>query len=196
MLKVGITGGIGSGKSLVCRVFEVLNVPVYYADEEARQLTDQHPEIQTQLKGYFGTDIYSDAATLDRKKLAGIVFHNKTALQRLNSIVHPVVRAHFRDWLEEHRNAPYIIQEAAILYESGLYKKLDKVIVVTAPIDLRIDRVMRRDQVSKEDVLSRINNQMPEEEKVARADFVIQNDEITMLIPQILRIHQALLENQ
>jgi dephospho-CoA kinase len=194
MLKVGITGGIGSGKTLVCRVFELLKVPVYYADDEARKLINQHPIIQKQLKDCFGVEIYLHENALDRKKMAGIVFHDKTALKKLNSIVHPVVRQHFSQWLEQHPNAPYVVQEAAILFESGLYKKLDEVIVVDAPLELRIQRVMQRDQVGREDVLARIQNQMPEKEKMALADFVIHNDGERLLLPQILSVHHRLID--
>ena len=192
MLVVGITGGIGSGKSLVCRLFSLLGVPVYLSDEQARYLTDNDPQIRQQLISLFGPLSYMSNGLLDRKRLSEIVFQDSEALKRLNEIVHPVVREHFRLWVKQNNRASYVIQEAAILCESGLYRDMDQVITVTAPLDLRIERVMARDGVLREAVLARIENQMPQEQKEKRSQFVIVNDGVELLIPQVLKVHALL----
>lgn len=190
--KVGITGGIGSGKTTVCNIFKTLNIPVYHADAEARHLTDNHPEIIKRVGKLFGNDIYKHGL-LDRKKVASLVFSNKEILQQLNAIIHPIVAAHFTAWLSKQENCPYIIKEAAILFESGANKQVDKVITVTAPQHIRIKRVMLRDKLSEEEVLNRISNQMPQEEKVKRSDYIIQCNDINLVIPQVLRLHEELI---
>ncbi len=191
MIKVGITGGIGSGKTTVCNIFKTLHVPIYNADTEARQLTDNHPEIVKRVRELFGADIYKDGL-LDRKKVASFVFRNKDLLQQLNAIIHPIVAAHFNTWLSKQKDCTYIIKEAAILFESGGNKQLDKVITVTAPQHIRIKRVMLRDKLSEEEVLNRIKNQMPQEEKVKRSDYIIQCNDIDLVIPQVIKLHEEL----
>ena len=191
IIKVGITGGIGSGKTTVCNIFKTLNVPVYNADSEARQLSDNHPEIVKRVSKLFGTNIYQHGH-LDRKKVASLVFSNTDLLQQLNAIIHPIVAAHFKTWLSNQKNCPYIIKEAAILFEIGGEKQVDKVITVTAPQHIRIKRVMLRDKLSEVEVLNRIKNQMPQEEKVKRSDYIIQCNDIDLVIPQVLRLHEEL----
>lgn len=193
MIKVGITGGIGSGKTTVCNIFKTLNIPVYNADSEARHLTDNHPEIVNRVRKLFGDDIYKQGL-LDRKKVASLVFSNKDLLQQLNAIVHPIVAAHFKAWLSKQKKCPYIIKEAAILFESGGEKQVDKVITVTAPQHIRIKRVMLRDKLNEGEVLNRIKNQMPQEEKAERSDFIIQCNDIDLVIPQVLKIHEELVK--
>lgn len=194
MLKVGITGGIGSGKTTVCKVFHLLGVPVYYADEEAKKLLEENAEVKSKIIQTFGIEVTDEIARIDRKKLASLVFNDKENLDKLNSIVHPAVAKHFDDWLKENKTAKYILKEAAILFESGAYKMTDKVITVVAPIELKIARAMERDKTDREAIEQRINNQMSDEDKMKRSQFVIKNDEIELLIPQVLEIHQELIK--
>lgn len=193
MLHIGITGGIGGGKSTVCRIFELLEIPVFYADDEAKDLMDNNPDLIASIKHAFGSDIYLPSGTLNRKKLAAIVFNNKKDLDRLNGLVHPAVFVAYKHWSSMQRS-PYVIKEAAILFESGSYKECDHTILVTAPESLRIARVVNRDGVGPEQVRARIGKQLPEDDKAALADFVILNDGMTALIPQVLSIHAAILK--
>lgn len=170
---IGLTGGIGSGKSTIASYFKALGVPVYIADDEARKLMD-NPETVKKVQSVFEENVIENHV-LDRKKIATLVFSNPQKLEQLNSIVHPEVKKHFISWLKKHKDQPFIIKEAAILFESGSYKDCDKIIVVTAPEEIRIDRVMQRDRVTKEQVLERMKNQWTEEEKIKRSDFVIEN---------------------
>jgi dephospho-CoA kinase len=195
MIKIGITGGIGSGKSTVCKVFEQLGVPVYYADDEGKKLLDVSDVKEAVLK-VFGNAIFAADKTIDRKKMAGLVFNNKENLEKLNSIIHPAVGVHFEEWLKKQEGCAYIVKEAAILFESGAYKQVDKVITVTAPMELKITRAMNRSGITREQVLERMNNQMDDEEKVKRSQFVIVNDEEHLIIPQIMKIHESLLSKK
>jgi dephospho-CoA kinase len=190
MLKIGITGGIGSGKSTVCKIFELLGVPVYYADEESKKLLDTY-KVQEQIIEVFKNSIVSVDKTIDRKKLADLVFSDKQALEKLNKIVHPAVGNHFEEWLKKQK-ANYIIKEAAILFESGAYKQVDEVITIVSPPELKIKRTIDRNKITKEEVLLRMNNQMTDEEKVERSKYVIVNDEEQLLIPQVMKIHELL----
>ena len=191
MIKIGITGGIGSGKSTVCKIFETLKIPVYNADISAAKIINTNKELKKALISLFGEDIYTDLGILDRKKLAKIIFSDKEALAKVNSLIHPAVRADYQEWLEENKEAKFTIKEAAILFESGAYKQVDKVITVFAPEELRIKRVMNREPITREEVLRRIKNQMSEEEKIKRSDFVIYNDEKQLLIPQVIKLLQV-----
>jgi dephospho-CoA kinase len=192
MIKAGITGGIGSGKSIVCKVFELLGVPVYYADDKAKQILDENASVHNNIVETFGTGILSTDKKIDRKKLASIVFNDQEKLSQLNGIVHPAVAADFIKWCEMHKHHSYILKEAAILFESGAYKNVDRIITVTAPLDIRIKRVMARDNVTQQDVTDRIARQMSDEEKISRSSWVINNDEQQLMIPQIIRIHNEL----
>lgn len=192
MLKVGITGGIGSGKSTVCRVFAQLGIPVFYADEEAKRLLNEDNEVRKHIIELFGEDLYDTNQKLIRPRLASLIFNDKLALSKINSFLHPVVINYFNQWADLQRT-PYVIEEAALIYESGHDKLFDKIIVVTAPLETRISRVMVRDNVPREKVLERINNQLDEEKKKERADYIIENDNRQMLIPQIINIHNLLL---
>jgi len=192
MLKVGITGGIGSGKTTVCKVFETLGVPVYYADLEAKKLQEQDAEVKGAILKEFGENILNASGSIDRAKLAAIVFNDKDKLQKLNNIVHPAVANHFNNWLTTNKTSKYTLQEAAILFESGVYKRVDKIISVIAPIDIRILRTAKRDNISEELVQQRMKNQISDEEKIKRSDFIIYNDEQQLLIPQVIRIHEQL----
>jgi dephospho-CoA kinase len=195
MFKIGITGGIGSGKSTVCRLFEKINIPVYYADDRAKWLMNNQEELKDKLRSSFGAEVYDKDGRLNRSYLADIVFNDKSRLDILNGIVHPAVFEDGIKWQEEQekKGAIYTMKEAALLFETGSYKTLDKIIVVTAPQDIRIKRVMSRDNISREEVLARINKQMPQAEKVERADYVITNIEWKSLNLQVSEIDEQLI---
>lgn len=188
-LKVGITGGIGSGKSYVAKVFKALGVPFYDADKEAKALMATSKQIKEKLVDAFGEQVYSKGGQLDRGYLSSLVFKDEAKLKQLNAIVHPVVIQHGEDWGNAQTFA-YSLKEAALLFESGSYKQLDYTILVLAPLELRIDRVMERDQISREQVEDRINKQMSDEDKVELADYVLINDGVKPLLPQVLELHR------
>ncbi len=190
MLKVGITGGIGSGKTTVSRVFEILGVPVFYADEEAKKIMLH--DAAAEIKNIFGAGVFSGNLP-DRKKIAAVVFNDPAQLSRLNKLIHPRVAERFAEWCKENSGAPYVIKEAAILFESGAYSELDKVIAVYAGEELRIQRVIQRDRCSREEAAARMKTQMNEEEKAARADYVIYNDGNDLVVPALLDLHKKLL---
>lgn len=189
MLKIGITGGIGSGKTTICKIFETFGIPVFYADTVAKQLMTSDDILVQGIKAAFGELSYSKEGILDKKYLANIVFNNEVQLAKLNSLVHPAVFRAFDKWESSQTAAPYVLKEAALLFESGSYKSCDFTILVTAPRELRIKRVMQRDAVSAEQVIARINKQLDDEEKEKMADFFINNDEVSLLIPQVLDLH-------
>ncbi|MCX6221800.1 MAG: dephospho-CoA kinase [Bacteroidia bacterium] len=192
MLKVGITGGIGSGKSTVCRVFSVLGIPVFQADVEAGRLQNEDPKIISELIGIFGPEIYSKEGLLNRKKLASIVFNDRGLLEKLNSIIHPAVHREFEKWSARNSNFPYVIYEAAILFETGNYRNFDFTILVVADEQERIERVSKRDHSKPEDVVQRMNNQLMDKEKIKMTDFVIENNDNQLIISQILKLDQRL----
>ncbi len=193
MLKVGITGGIGSGKTTVCQIFATLGIPIYYADTRAKELMISDSDVIHQIKELFGASAYDENGLFNRKHIAEKAFTNKDLLQQLNAIVHPAVFQDTLVWYQTHHEKPYSLYEAAIMFESGSYKLLDKVITVFAPIEDRIERTMKRDNITRKEVLERIDKQLSEEEKIKRADFVIYNDHSQPLIEQVLTIHQQLL---
>lgn len=192
MLKVGVTGGIGSGKSTICKIFQSLGIPVYYADVRARVLVENHPGLVEGYKRLFGDGVYS-GGELNREMVARQVFMNKDLLHEVNRLVHPVVRSDFFHWVAR-QNASYVIEEAAILLESGGQKHLDKVVLVSAPESLRIRRVEERDGVEKHEVLRRINNQWTDEQRRPFCNFEIVADERHLVLPQVLKIHFELLK--
>ncbi|HSN49704.1 MAG TPA: dephospho-CoA kinase [Bacteroidales bacterium] len=189
---IGLTGNIGSGKSIVSRIFSVLGIPVYHADEESKKLF-QHNEIRQSLREIFG-DVFDISGQVDRKKLATIVFSDPALLSKLNNLLHPLVREDFRAWVNARRDSVYVIQEAAIIFESGFANEFDKIIHVACPAEIAIERVMNRDHVSREEVVRRRASQMDEKEKAALADFIILNDGLHMVIPQVLSLHDQLLK--
>ena len=192
MLKIGITGGIGSGKSTACLVFEKLGIPVYNSDKRAKDLMVEDETLIDSIKSTFGKEVYS-GKELNRSVLAGKVFKSKDELEKLNSLVHPAVGRDYKNWLSQYKEEKYTIKEAALLFEAGIYKTLDKVIMVTCPLEERLNRVMKRDGVDRESVLHRIKNQWVEEEKLKLADYFIHNDGSQLLIPQVLKIHKEIL---
>jgi dephospho-CoA kinase len=190
-LQVGITGGIGSGKSLVCDIFKILKIPVYSSDERAKVLMNSDEELKGEIIALFGPDSYCSKG-LNRSFIAQKVFKNEDLLNQLNNLVHPAVGNDYKNWVG-NQTSKYILKEAAILYESGAYKDCDKVIVVSSPDSLRIQRVMKRDGISHDEVLQRMKNQWTQTKKESMADFVIFNDEQNALIPQVLNIHEKLM---
>ncbi|MBI9037830.1 MAG: dephospho-CoA kinase [Bacteroidales bacterium] len=192
MLKVGLTGSIGSGKTLVSKIFEALGINVFYADSSAKALYENN-EVRKEIINIFGTSILTENNKIDKKAFAEIIFNDKSALKKINSIIHPLVMGDFVKWLMNHKNDPYILHEAAILFETDLSKEFDFVVAVSAPENLRIERIMKRDSVNRETVIARIRNQWSDEEKTKLADFVILNDENELLIPQVLKINEKLL---
>ena len=188
MLKIGLTGGIGSGKSTVAKIFEVLGIPVYYADTEAKRLMNSNEKIKESIRQHFGEATYKNE-DLDRKYLADIVFNNPEKLELLNALIHPVTIKDAEEWMQRQA-APYSIKEAALLFESGAAENLDFVIGVYAPQALRIKRVIKRDNLSQDEIVKRINRQVNEEMKMKLCDFVITNNEQELLIPQVLKLHQ------
>ncbi len=194
-LRVGITGGIGSGKTTVCEIFRELDVPVYYADIRAKWLTQGDEDLKKGIIEIFGPSAYTPDGKYDRPWVAQVAFGNPAKLAALNALVHPAVEKDSLIWHEEQAmyGAPYTLKEAALMVESGSHLKLDVLIVVTAPEQLRIERVMERDNLSAEQVKARINHQLPEAEKVKLADFVINNDGEQELEPQVMEIHRQLL---
>ena len=193
MLKIGITGGIGSGKTTVSKIFELLGVPVYNADERAKAITTGNQFVKQQIIESFGPNSYLSDGSYNRTYIAGIVFKDTSKLEILNSIIHPAVRKDGHEWQEKHSHFPYTLKEAALLFESGSYKDLDKIIFVSAPESLRIQRVMSRDNLNEEDIRHRILKQMPDNEKRAKSDFLILNDGTTSLFRQIKTLHRSLL---
>ncbi len=194
MLKIGLTGNIGSGKSTVARIFDVLEVKIYHADVESKKFL-ANPEVKNQISKAFGESIVNADSTIDKTALSKVVFANPIALQLLNSILHPLVMEDFRKFCGLHIEEPYIINEAAIIFESGYRAQFDRIIHVSCPEEIAITRVMTRDKVLKDEVLKRMNFQMKDQEKAALSDFIILNDGSTLVIPQILRIHNQLLQS-
>jgi len=191
MLKIGLTGGIGSGKSTVAKVFEVLGIPVYYADDAAKKLMNEDAALKQKIKLQFGESVY-DNEQLNKKALADIVFNDPEKLALLNALVHPATLKDVESWMQS-QSSPYIIKEAALIFESGAHQNLDYVIGITAPAPLRIQRTMQRDGITREAVVARMDKQMDDTIKMKLCDFVITNDEQEMLLPQVLALHDKLL---
>lgn len=188
MLKIGITGGIGSGKSTVANIFEVLGIPVYYADDAAKRLMNEDEELKEKIKLQFGNEVYKNGR-LDKKYLADIVFASPGKLALLNALVHPATLRDADNWMH-NQTSPYTLKEAALIFESGAHQHLDYVIGVTAPAPLRILRTMQRDGITREEVIARMDKQMDEAIKMKLCDFVIKNDEQEMLLPQVFALHE------
>lgn len=191
MLRIGLTGGIGSGKSTAASIFEVLGIPVYYADIQARRIMNGDLILKETIKNNFGEKAYVNDE-LNRPYISSIVFNDKEKLDLLNSFVHPATMKDGEAWMQKQKT-PYAIHEAALIFEAGINKRLDYVIGVSALEELRISRAMKRSNVSHQDVLNRINHQMNEEEKMKRCDFILTNDEQQLLLPQVLALHEKLL---
>jgi dephospho-CoA kinase len=191
VLRVGITGGIGSGKSTVAQIFEVLGIPVYYADIAAKKIMNEDEGLRSAITNIFGEQAYTNNI-LDRKYLSSIVFSDPAKLKQLNELVHPATKKDGEAWMQQ-QTSPYAIHEAALIFEAKVSDRLDLVIGVSSPIELRIKRAMDRDKVSREEVLKRMEQQLDEELKMSKCDFVLINDEQQLLIPQVLTLHEKLI---
>lgn len=187
---IGLTGGIGSGKSTVAKYIAAQGVPVYIADDEARNIMDEE-EVIAEVQLLFEEDVIEENKKLDRKKIASIVFQNPEKLKSLNELIHPKVKAHFKDWLKKNNHHPFIVKEVAILFETGGDKDCDKVILVTAPLDVKISRVISRDGSNREEIIKRMENQLSDEKKAKKSDFIVTNIELNdtfVKINEILKI--------
>jgi dephospho-CoA kinase len=191
-LKLGVTGGIGSGKTTVCRIFNVLGIPVFGADSEARSIMDSDETVIRKVNALTNKDMYTEGS-LDRVELASLIFNDRDMLEKINKIIHPVVFARFMEW-EKTQEAVYVILEAAILFESGSSKFLDRVVTVVAPEEERIERVVKRNSLSREQIRERINNQSDDQTKISLSDYVTSNSENDMIIPAVLRIHEEMIK--
>ena len=191
MVRVGLTGGIGSGKSTVAQIFEVLGIPVYYADISAKKLMNENAELRSAITTIFGEQAYVNNI-LDRKYISSIVFSDPAKLQQLNALVHPVTKKDGEAWMQQ-QTSPYAIHEAALIFEAKVSDRLDLVIGVSSPIELRIKRAMGRDKINRDEVLKRMDQQLDEELKMSKCDFVLINDEQQLLIPQVLELHEKLI---
>lgn len=189
--RLGVTGGIGSGKTTVCRIFRVLGVPVFVADDAAKQLMNSDPDIRKKINEIAGQDLYS-GGNLNRMELARLIFNKPEMLKNVNKVVHPVVLRTFDEWAEKAEE-PYVIMEAAVLFESRGEAHVDRVVSISAPVEERIERVMGRSELSREQVLERINNQLEDDEREEQSYYVINNADNEMIIPEILKIHSDML---
>ena len=193
MLKIGLTGNMGSGKTTVSKIFEILGITVFYADDEAKKVMVTDQILINAIKSAFGAISYFDDGTLNRKHIASIVFNNDTELKKLNSLVHPAVFRAFDEWLKNFDDVPYVLKEAALLFESDSYRFCDYTIMVQAPLDTRIKRVMKRNGLTLNEVERRNSNQFSEEKKTQLADYIIKNDDTQLVIPQVLELHSGFL---
>lgn len=191
ILTIGLTGGIGSGKTTVAKIFIQLGIPVFFADDEAKVIANHNPLIRKKLINAFGASAYV-GDVLNKKYFAELIFNNNEARERMNTIIHPAVKAEFEDWVAKQKS-PYVLQEAAILFETGGYKLFDKNILVFAPQEVRIQRVMERNGINRSEVLARMTMQGNPEEYRDMANYVIENDGVRPLIPQVIKIHQAIM---
>lgn len=194
MIKVGITGGIGSGKTTVCRVFELLGVPVFYADNVAKTIMQTDSQLKNEILNTFGQESYSIDGQLNRPYISSIVFKDQSQLNKLNALVHPAVFRAFDRWIAEQKEVPYILKEAALLFESESYKMCDLSILVISPESTRISRIKARDHISEEEIMLRMKRQFSDEQKMKLANHILVNDENRLLIPQILDLHQQFLK--
>jgi dephospho-CoA kinase len=192
MIKLGLTGGIGSGKSTIAKIFEILGVPVFNSDIEAKKLYVTDLVLKSAIIEKFGNEAYLDSGEINRQFMISRIFGNKQMLEDLNSIVHPRVKLCFDNWVKTFSNLPLLIKEAAILFESGANTQVDKTLLVVAPIDLRINRVIERDKLTREKVIERMNNQLSQEELIKKADFVIDNSGKVSVIRQVMQLYHEL----
>lgn len=190
-LKLGVTGGIGSGKTTVCRVFAVLGIHVFSADAEAKRIQDSDRELQKEINSLAGKDLFT-SGRLDRSELARLIFNDKDLLEKVNSVVHPAVFKYFRKWAAR-QDSPYSVMEAAILFESGASRMMDRIVTVVTPIEERIERLINGNKFTREQIIGRINNQIDDESRITKSDYVIFNSENDMIIPAVLGIHDEML---
>jgi len=195
-IQIGVTGGIGSGKSMVCRLFSCLDIPVYSADSRAKWLTNQDPVIREKVIELLGQDSYNEAGIYNTAYVASLVFNNEILLKELNAIIHPVVMSDTENWVYQHSDSPYVIKEAAIMNAAGDKNTLDYVIVVEAPVSLRISRILSRDNRSEEEIRAIIERQVSDEKRREIADFTVINDEKAALIPQVMKLHRTFMNGK
>jgi dephospho-CoA kinase len=193
MLKIGITGNIGSGKTTVSKIFELLGVPVFYADTVAKDIMTADPVLVSGIKAAFGNEAYLPDGSLNRKYIANIVFNHDAELAKLNALTHPAVFRAFDAWVSGIKTAPYVLKEAALMFESTSYKMCDYTVLVAAPFESRLARVIKRDNITREQVEAREAKQFTEDKKRQLADYIIENDESQLLIPQVLALHDKFL---
>jgi dephospho-CoA kinase len=191
-LRIGITGGIGSGKTTVCQIFETLGIPVFYSDDCAKEILVSNLAVKQQIVGLFGLEAYQLDGQLNRPLISSKIFTDKHLLAQMNQIVHPAVFQAYETWQDAHRDAVYTVNESALLFETGRYQQMNANILVTCPLETRIARIMLRDQSTHEQVMRKVNNQMSEDEKLKLADYVVVNDGITLLVPQVVKVHHIL----
>lgn len=191
ILNLGVTGGIGSGKTTVCKVFAVLGIPVFSADDQAKRIQDSDPDLQKKINSIAGKDLFT-AGKLDRAELARLIFADRDLLGKVNSVVHPAVFSCFREWVKQ-QDAPYAIMEAAILFESGASGMMDRIVTVVTPMEERIERLVGGNKMSREQVMERIKNQVDDETRISQSDYVIFNSDSDMIIPAILGIHREMI---
>lgn len=194
MKKIGLTGGIGSGKSIISKCFSSIGVPIYNSDIEAKKLLNRSHAVQEQLISAFGKKIFTNGK-IDKKKFSDAIYKNEESLKKSNEIIHPAVKSHFDNWVKINSKHDYIIKEAAIMYESGSHKEMDKIITVFSPEKIREERLLERPGLTSKTLHKIIESQISEEEKIERSDFTIYNDEVQLIIPQILAIHKEILKN-
>jgi dephospho-CoA kinase len=192
MITVGLSGGMGSGKTVISRIFHALGIPVFYADTATKELYDTHEGLRRSLTGLMGERIYQDGC-LQRKRMASLIFSDENLLRKVNALIHPLVWQAFLQWAQQQQT-PYVIQEAAILFESGMNEKMNYTIAVTAPEALRVTRIMQRDKLTEQEIKNRLQWQWPDEKRNAKAGFVIVNDDKQALLPQVLTIHENILK--
>lgn len=192
VFKLGITGGIGSGKSTVCKVFNILGIPVFSADYEARTIMDSDKSIKSRINEVSGRDMYVSGA-LDRSEFARMIFNDKKMITAVDSIVHPAVFERFRQWTTD-QEAPYVIMEAAILFESGAASLVDRILTVVTPLEERIERLLRGKKLTREEIMDRIHNQIDDDSRMKKSDYVIYNSENDMILPAILKVHEDIIE--
>ncbi len=190
-LKLGVTGGIGSGKTTVCRIFAVIGIPVFSADDEARQIQDTDREIISEINELAGRDLYS-GGKLDRPELAKLIFNDRDLLGKVNSLIHPKVFENYMKW-EARQESPYTVMEAAILFESGAYRLVDRILTIVTPLEERIERLVKSNKLTREQVLERINNQIDDESRIRQSHFLVFNSENDMIIPAVLGVHNEML---
>lgn len=195
-LLIGVTGGIGSGKSMVCRLFECLDIPVYYADSRAKWLTNHDPEIREKVIALLGPSSYDSAGRYNTSFVASVVFKNEDLLKDLNAIIHPVVMRDTREWVTAQSGMPYVVKEAAIMAKAGHGNAMDYVVVVEAPVDLRVKRILQRDNRSEQEIRAIIERQVTDVARKEIADFTVDNDETAALIPQVLALHGIFRQGQ
>ncbi|MCF2503041.1 dephospho-CoA kinase [Dyadobacter sp. CY107] len=188
-LQIGITGGIGSGKSVVCKLFSCLGIPVYNADSRAKWLTNHNQQIINRVVALLGRDSYDAEGRYNTSYVSSLVFNNDDLLKKLNAIIHPVVMQDTADWVQNHATSPYVVKEAAIMNKAGDRNSLDYVVVVEAPLELRVSRILQRDKRSEDEIRAIVKRQVSDEDRKKVADFLINNDEESALIPQVLKLH-------